>query len=112
MSALRPELRTIPHDPSTPQGATAYLVVLNAMRDYDGLIHGRLDSADGAHCAVGCYFAQGSRKLPADVIDQIATVNDSMPKATRKQRWQVVERWLRWKLTTLGMPGFHTKSAR
>ena len=108
MSHLRP---THPAKAGTfsPNGATAYLMIYNALRDREGLIHGKLDGPLGEHCAIGWYFEVNDRTaLDLDLIDEVAAVNDSMPKATKRQRKNMVARWLRWKLTQLGMPGFRT----
>ena len=84
-------------------GGTAYLMILNAVRGQHGLIHGKLHCA-GEHCAIGSYFAINPRgSLPYAVIDEVAAVNDSAPGLTKRQRKQMVLRWLRWKLQTLGM---------
>lgn len=101
-----------PNDPPAPRGATAYLVIYNAVREQDGLIYGRLDNERGEHCAIGSYFAQRNHcPLPADIIDEVAAVNDSAPKATPKQRRLMVLRWLRWKLAQAHMPGFENAKA-
>jgi hypothetical protein len=108
MSRLRP---TTPAKAGTfsPKGATAYLMIYNALRDQDGLIHGKLDGPRGEHCAIGWYFDVNEKTaLDLDLIDEVAAVNDSVPNATKKQRRDMVSRWLRWKLTQLGMPGFRT----
>ena len=65
--------------------------------------------AYGEHCAIGSYFALDKHvALPMDLIDEVAAINDSMPTLTEKQRKREMLRWLRWKLTALGMTGFHT----
>lgn len=110
MSRLR---ETRPARPGTyaPKGATAYLMIYNALRAQDGLIHGKLDNNIGEHCAIGWYFEVNDKTaLDLDLIDEVAAVNDSMPDATKRQRRNMVARWLRWKLTQLGMPGFRTLS--
>lgn len=108
MSRLRPELSTTT-GPVTVSNGTAYLCVLNAVRSRPGLIHGRLTSW-GEYCAIGSYFhVEPNAVLPSVLIDEIAAVNDSLPTATSRQRKQVVVRWLRWKLTSLGMPGYASR---
>jgi hypothetical protein len=111
MSVLRRELISGNHDDVCPEGGTAYLLIYQAVREQPGLIHGKL-KADGAYCAVGSYFHDHEgTALPSDLIDEVALVNDSMPTATPAARKRWVQQWLRWKLSTLGMPGFTTKAA-
>lgn len=105
---MRPETRDARPGTYSPKGATAYLMIYNAVREQDGLIHGRLHDG-GWSCAIGSYFDVNPKTaLDYHLIDEVAAVNDSMPHATLKQRKEVVSRWLRWKLTQLGMPGFRT----
>lgn len=110
MSELRPTLNSGSKLPCMENG-TAYMMILNAVEQQPGLVHGRLH-AHGEHCAIGSYFEVNSKTaLPETLIDEVAAVNDSMPHLSNKQRKQRVARWLRWKLTSLGMPGFRTKTA-
>lgn len=104
MSKLRPCLVDADTDTYSPKGGTAYLMILNAVRSQHGLIHGKLD--DGCeHCAIGSYFAVNRGiALSSPIIDEVAAVNDSAPSLTKRQRKQMVLRWLRWKLASLGMP--------
>lgn len=107
MSQLRPEIITAKSDEPCLHGGSAYFAVYNAVQEQCGLIHGRLDNSQGEHCAIGSYFAIKKHvALPMDIIDEIAAVNDSMPNASNRQRKLQMVRWLRWKLGTLGMPGF------
>lgn len=106
---MRPETHTARPGTWSPKGATAYLMIYNAVQAQDGLIHGKLDNNVGEHCAIGSYFDVNPKTaLDTALIDEVAAVNDSMPKGTLKQRKTMVARWLRWKLTQLGMPGFRT----
>lgn len=107
MSRLRPETRNADaREPCLYDGA-AYFAIYNAVREQDGLIHGRLNNAAGEHCAIGSYFALKKHVcLPQNIIDEVAAVNDSMPQASTIYRKRQVVRWLKWKLGTLGMPGF------
>jgi hypothetical protein len=92
-------------------GGTAYLMILKAVEAQPGLVHGRLHD-HGAHCAIGSYFDVNRRStLQYALIDEVAAVNDSVPKYTRAQRKRYVKNWLRWKLGTLGMalPGPRAK---
>lgn len=113
MKTLRPETRTAsPNEPCLYDGS-AYFAIFNAVREQRGLIHGRLHNASGEHCAIGSYFAIEKHVcLPADLIEEVAAVNDSMPHATTRQRRLQMLRWLRWKLGMLGMPGFVAAGTR
>lgn len=103
MSKLR-LTRTCTDDTPCPTNGTAYLMILNAVQTQRGLIHGVLDDAHGEHCAIGSFFEVNPKlALRSDLIDEVALVNDSMPKATPRQRKIMVARWLRWKLKALGL---------
>ena len=108
-SRFRPETCAAKPGTYAPSGGTAYLMIFNAVQTQDGLIHGKLDGPNCEHCAIGSFFDVNPKAaLAYDLIDEVAAVNDSMPDATKKQRKAMVTRWLRWKLTQLGMPGFRT----
>lgn len=103
MTTLRPECKTSAPGTPCPKNGTAYLMILNAVKTKDGLIHGRLHYA-GRSCAIGSFFDVNDKMaLPADIIDEVAAVNDSAPNGTPKQRKLMVAKWLRWKLKQLGM---------
>jgi hypothetical protein len=103
MSKLRPSLTPGGTYDYCPHGATAYYEVLGAIQCQKGLIHGKLDNHLGEHCALGSYFAaHKNQAFPTEIIDTIASVNDSVPRATPLQRKRFVERWLKWKLSCLG----------
>lgn len=105
-SKLRPETGTAAAGSYAPSGATAYLMVYNAVRSKDRLIHGKLH-AWGESCAIGSFWDVNPKcALNPSFIDEVAAVNDSLPKATPRQRRLHVMRWLRWKLACAGMPGF------
>lgn len=106
-SRLRPGEVTDAPDRYAPKGADAYYAIYGAVQSEAGLIHGRLDYR-GAHCAIGCYFEHTKQALSYHLIDEVATINDSVPHLTKKQRRTFVLRWLKWKLTLAGMPGFRT----
>ena len=112
MSKLRPCLTTTTK-PRTADGATAYYIVYGAVENQRGLCHGKLhDREKGQHCAIGSYFEDHpSAVLLESFIDEVATVNDAVPHATPRQRRNYVLRWLKWKLTRYGFPGFATKAA-
>lgn len=110
MSKLRPELKDA--KPGTPcmRNGTAYLMILNAVEQQRGLIHGQLQTPKGEYCAIGSYFHDNSKtSLPSELIDEVAAVNDSMPRLTPAQRKKRMTQWLKWKLAVLGMPGFHRR---
>ena len=110
MSKLRPELKDA--KPGTPcmRNGTAYLMILNAVAQQRGLIHGQLQTPKGEYCAIGSYFHDnGKTCLPRELIDEVAAVNDSMPRLTPVQRKKRMTQWLKWKLAMLGMPGFHCR---
>lgn len=110
MTRLRPTLKNSDGTKPTMDGGTAYLMILKAVEDRSGLIHGKLED-DNGYCAIGCYFNVNDKTaLPSALIDEIAAVNDSVPHMTRAGRKRYVSKWLRWKLTQLGMPGFRTKN--
>lgn len=91
-------------DKPAPSNGTAYLMILSAVKDQGGLIHGALHDDHGAHCAIGSFFEVNKNlALPTDLIDEVAMVNDSIPHATPRQRKMHVAKWLRWKLKQLGM---------
>ena len=107
---LRPDVFERDSDKWCPDRGTAYLMVLNAVEAKRGLIHGQLHNR-GESCAIGSYFdVNPNCAIPHGMTDEIAAVNDSAPALTMLQRKQMVARWLRWRLTTLGMPGFATKA--
>ena len=113
MSKLRPCLSDS-RESAIPD-PTALLCIYHDVKDAPGLLHGRLDGpqAEGEHCAIGWFFADHPHAvLKTTLVDEVAAVNDSMPKATPKQRRLVVLRWLRWKLAQVGMPGFTTAGQR
>lgn len=87
-------------------------MILTAVEQQHGLAHGVLHNDVREHCAIGSYFTVNPRTALSDaLIDEVAAVNDSVPTYTARQRRQHVLRWLRWRLTQLGMPGFRTKTA-
>lgn len=105
MSKLRPECRNASPDAPCPRGVTAYLSIYNSVKgERYGLIHGRLHDGAGHHCAIGSFFESVDRgtALPSELIDEVATVNDSCRSFTPKQRRNAVLQWLRWKLEQLG----------
>ena len=98
--------------PGTPcmRNGTAYMMILNAIEQQPGLIHGKLETPKGEYCAIGSYFHVNDKTcLPAALIDEVAAVNDSMPTLTPVQRKKRMMQWLKWKLADLGVGGFHRR---
>lgn len=96
-------------DKPAPTGGTAYLMVLSALEREAGLIHGRLHDGQGNSCAIGSFWETNPHlALSGEFIDEVAAVNDSVPHYTPRKRKLYVTRWLKWKLTELGMPGYRT----
>lgn len=103
-SAIRPELVAGNGKDTELRGGTAYLTVLEAVKQQDGLCHGRLHGARGEHCALGSFFVINKHATVSwGLVDEIATVNDSVPHMTPLGRKRHVQRWLRWKLYECGM---------
>ena len=67
------------------------------------LAYGTLHDDSGKHCAIGCFWADHpGAVLYADLIDEVAAVNDSLPAGkSPKQRWKYVMRWLRQKANAM-----------
>lgn len=106
MSRFRPECGTGTTSDYCPDTGTALLMTLNAVKAQDGLAHGTLHR-NGLSCAVGSYFDVNPKACyPAQLTDDVAAMNDSMPCATPRQRKAMMIRWLKWRLRTIGMPGF------
>lgn len=104
MSKLRPELSQNNGRYPCMSNGTAYLMILSAVEQRPGLVHGRLQD-HGEYCAIGSYFNINDRtSLPWPLIDEVAAVNDSVPHKSERQRKLHVLRWLRWKCTQLGLP--------
>jgi hypothetical protein len=110
MSRLRPETRSTDNPALT--GGSAYFAIFNAVKSQDGLIAGRLDDGRGAHCTIGSYFAQTNHMpLPMALIDEVAAINDSITGSPKVRKREMV-RWLKWKLGTLGFPGYERYTAK
>ncbi len=110
-SELRPEL-TSGSDRTCVRGGTAYLMILTAVEQQQGLIAGKLHG-HGAHCAIGSFFDINRKAtVPWEIVNEVAAVNDSVPHFTEPARKRHVARWLKWKLATLGMPGFATAAKK
>lgn len=104
-SKLRKTTTSKPGELPKPTGTTAYLLVYEAVKHQPGLIHGKFDDDWGGHCAIGSYWADHPKTaLDGDFIDEVALVNDSLPRATPEKRRAFVLRWLRWKLQQVGFP--------
>lgn len=100
MSKLRPECQST-SEAKIPDETVLFLVK-QAIGQREGLIHGRLDDPNGGHCAMGCFWEDHPKAaVSMNLIDEIAAVNDSMPKASPKMRWKMVNSWLRMKLAKI-----------
>ncbi len=103
-SAIRPELVSGDGSKTCLRGGTAYLTILEAVKQQHGLIHGRLNGPHGEHCAIGSFFAVNRKAtVPWELIDEVSTVNDSVPHLTKLGRKRHVTKWLRWKLWECGL---------
>jgi hypothetical protein len=103
MSKLRPECSTYTgNEPALPDD-TALFLIRDAVARRGSLIYGRLHDGKGEHCAIGAFWADNpDRVLSSRLIDEVAAVNDSIPKtATPHQRWKKVNSWLRFKIAAL-----------
>lgn len=98
MSKLRPECRNS-REPAMSDETVLFLVRDSVARR-KALIHGRLHDGKGNHCAMGAFWTDNPNvTVHSSLIDEIATVNDSIPKtATPQERWKKVNSWIRWKL--------------
>lgn len=106
MSKLRPEGTRASTGNALPD-STALYGIYGAVKGQCVLIHGQLHDGHGAHCAIGSFWTASPKSTPnVSLIDEVAAVNDSVPHLSGQQRRAHVLRWLRWKLKSLGMPGF------
>lgn len=106
MSKLRPECGTS-KEPALSDD-TALFLIRDSVAKRRSLIYGKLDGPNGAHCAIGSFWADNpGTTLRSSLIDEVAAVNDSVPpSATPHERWKKVNSWLRWKINVLaGKPG-------
>lgn len=101
MSKLRPECSNSTAK-ALPRHTLIWMISKSVFRRRS-LIHGRLDDADGKHCAMGCFWEDNpALSVPTDLVDEIAAVNDSIPRsASPQKRWKEVTSWLRWKMRVL-----------
>ena len=101
MSKLRPELCTHKAG-SIPVLSTedALYWIKRSVEQEAGLINGKLHG-DGAHCAIGSYFARYCTALDNSLIDEVAMVNDMKPRERPASRRKRVLEWLQWKLDRL-----------
>lgn len=95
VSRLRPELVNS-NIPSVYTYASAFFRVLQAVKHRRALIHGQLHDGTKS-CAIGCAYDEGVNLLPNDVVDEIATYNDSFPRLSAKERWKRVRDWLEFR---------------
>lgn len=100
MSRIRPSLVNS-NNPALPD-ATALYMIADSVSRRTQLIHGMLRDLHGHACAVGAFFDDNPKIVLHDnLIDEVATYNDSMSDATRRERRNRVLRWLRWRLRVL-----------
>jgi hypothetical protein len=102
MSKLRPIGVRDSNDPAMSDDTALFLIRQSVLRRKE-LIFGKLDDENGAHCAIGAFWADNPYvTLRSSLIDEVAAVNDSVPStATPRQRWKVVNSWLRFKVAAL-----------
>ena len=103
-SKMRPELNRPGNNSNkpAPDRADAFYLIRDAVKDAQGLIHGKLHG-DGMSCAIGSFWDRNPNlALYTDVIDEVAMINDSIPAnvAPRTRRNRVLA-WLNWKLKVM-----------
>lgn len=76
--------------------AEALRMIRKSVAKRRSLISGSLDSDDGKHCAIGCFWTDFPRVgITKSVVQEIAAVNDRLPASTSpKKRWKYVMAWL------------------
>lgn len=101
MSKLRPECGNS-NAPAIPDD-TALFLIRDSVGRRGSLIWGRLHDGAGGHCAIGAFWEDNPRAtLHSTLIDEVAAVNDSIPRtASPQERWKKVMSWLRWKTRVL-----------
>jgi hypothetical protein len=106
MSKLRPIGCHNTNRSALPDETALYLIHDSVARRHD-LIFGRLRDGQGGYCAIGAFWEDNPKAaLNSDLIDEVATVNDSVPlTATPHERWKKVNSWLRWKIRILAQKG-------
>ena len=104
LSTLRPELGSNPNSHVIHTYSDILKKVYRSVRKRRKLIHGKLRDGCGGVCAVGAlYDDYPSVVLYTSWIDEIATINDAIPKeASEYQRREFVRTWLKTKLKALG----------
>lgn len=109
-SKLRPEtLSAGPKDGPALSDDTALYLIAQSVARRRSLIYGRLHDGEGHHCAIGCFWTDHPKTvLNSTLIDEVAAVNDSVPKSTSAhERWKKVNSWLRWKIRVLATGKSH-----
>lgn len=72
----------------------ALTMIRESISKRPGLIRKKLDGKNGTHCAIGCFWADHMDiAIQTALIDQIAKVNDSVPRDMKKRRAKVLA-WL------------------
>jgi uncharacterized protein YdaU (DUF1376 family) len=104
MDSLRPECRDSTR-PALPDD-TVYFLVRDAVERRRQLAYGKLHDG-GLDCAMGAFWRDNPNAVVhSRVIEEIATVNDSIKPSTpnaAKLRWQKVRSWLRWKVRVMAL---------
>lgn len=103
MSTFRTECKDAKPGSVALPDDTALFLIRNSVARRRSLIFGRLHDGYGGHCAIGAFWEDNPKAtLHAALIDEVAAVNDSIPKsATPHQRWKKVNEWLRFKVAAL-----------
>lgn len=79
MSELRSECRSS-SKPKTFGDNEAIRHIYDAVRKRRSLGFGKLDTDDGKHCAMGCFWEDNpGTVIGTKLVDEIAAVNDSVP---------------------------------
>lgn len=112
--ARRPEL-TGGHSRKLMPDSSVLLMMREAIKWQDGLIHGKLHH-QGESCAVGAYLDENPTcSLSWELADQISAMNDSVAHYGKRKRKRFMLQWLRWKLQHdyhYPMPGRKTQKQK
>lgn len=99
-SVMRPETSSAIGETAMPDNQV-FKRLLMALRRRKTLIHGHLDQGNRS-CAMGAFWKDNNGiPISTELLDEIASVNDSVPRATQQERWATVVAWVEWKVNTL-----------